>query len=181
MRQFKSQVEIKVLGYYFLNPQAKHYINELADLLQVDPGNLYRKLKELEREGVLISEKSGNQKYYFLNKKYPLLRELKKTYEAKFGIENLLKNKLSSLKGLQEAYVFGSFAANKLQQESDIDVLLIGTHSSIAAKKLIVPLQNTIKREINIIDMTPDELKKRKKEKDRFIDDIFSKKMIRIF
>jgi predicted transcriptional regulator with HTH domain len=49
MLGFRSKITIKVLNYYFLNPQKSHYANELARLLDVYPANLFRKLKELEK------------------------------------------------------------------------------------------------------------------------------------
>lgn len=181
MIKLGSKITIKILGYYFVNPDKKRYINELAAILEIDPGNLFRKLKELEAEGILISEKQGNQKYFKLNKKYPLLKEIKKTYEMKYGLTDRLKKIANGLKGLREAYIFGSYAGDSLQQESDIDILLIGNHSSLAAKRMILPLQNEIKREINIIDLTPKDFNLRRKHKDEFIENIFSNKIIKIF
>ncbi|PIV83448.1 MAG: hypothetical protein COW51_04435 [Candidatus Moranbacteria bacterium CG17_big_fil_post_rev_8_21_14_2_50_44_12] len=60
MFEFRSKITIKVLRYFLLNQKRRHYVNELADLLGVNPGNLFRKLKELENEGVLVSEMQGN-------------------------------------------------------------------------------------------------------------------------
>jgi predicted nucleotidyltransferase len=180
MLEYRSQITKKVLGYYFLNPEKARYINELADLLSVDPGNLFRKLKELEQEGVLVSEARGNQKYFSLNEKYPLLHEVKKIYNAKYGVASLLKNKINKLKGLQSAWIFGSYAKNTFQQESDIDLLLVGSHSSLEAKRLILPLEKDLGREINIVDMTEKDFESRKKKKDEFIKNIFSQKTIKI-
>lgn len=180
MLEYRSQITKKVLGYYFLNPERSHYINELANLLSVDPGNLFRKLKELEQEGILVSETRGNQKYFLLNKKYPLLHELKKIYNAKYGIVELLKKRIKNLKNMKSAWVFGSYAKNTFQQESDIDLLLVGSHSSLEAKRLILPLEKDIGREINIVDMTEKEFQSRKKKKDEFIKNIFSQKTIEI-
>ena len=177
---FRSQIIIKVLRYFLLNPKKRRYVNELADLLEVDPGNLFRKLKELKSEGILLSEMQGNQKYYELNKKYPLLRELEHFFRAKYGIEEMLKQKLSKLKGLHGAYIFGSFAKDSLQQESDIDLLLIGKHSSLEAKRLILPIAKEIQREINIVDFSSAEFKKKKKAGDEFLKNIFSRKKIKI-
>ena len=180
MLEYRSQITQKVLGYYFLNPERTHYINELANLLSVDPGNLFRKLKELEQEGVLISEARGNQKYFSLNKKYPLLHEVKKIYNAKYGITELLKKKIKKLKGLKSAWIFGSYAKDSFQQESDIDLLLVGSHSSLEAKRLILPLEKDLGREINIVDITEKDFESRKKKKDEFIKNIFSQKTIKI-
>lgn len=180
MLEYRSKITQKVLGYYFLNPEKAHYINELADLLGVDPGNLFRKLKELEQEGVLVSETRGNQKYFSLNKKYPLLHEVEKIYNAKYGVASLLKKKIDKLKGLKSALIFGSYAKNSFQQESDIDLLLVGSHSSLEAKRLILSLEKDLGREINIVDMTEKEFQSRKKRKDEFIKNIFSGKTIKI-
>jgi len=180
MLEYRSQITKKVLGYYFINPEKTHYINELANLLSVDPGNLFRKLKELEQEGILISETRGNQKYFSLNEKYPLLHELEKIYNAKYGVASLLKNKISKLKGLKLAWIFGSYAKNSLQQESDIDLLLVGSHSSLEAKRAILPLEKDLGREINILDMTEKDFESRKRKKDEFIKNIFSQKTIKI-
>lgn len=180
MIKFNSQIARKLLGYYFINPQAKHYVNELARLLAVDLGNLSRKLTQLEKEGILAAENMGNQKYYFLNKKYPLLKEVKSIYEKNYGLKESLVKILQNLKGLRAAYIFGSYVMGKLDRESDIDILLIGSHSALEAKKSILPLQRRLGREFNIIDFTEAEFKKRKKQKDEFIQNIFKNKIIRI-
>ena len=180
MLNLRSNIIVKLLGYYFLNPKEKKYVNELAKILGVDAGNLDRKLKELEKEGILISESKGYQKYYFLNTNYPLLNEVKKIYNAKYGLKERFAAILKKLKGLEEAYFFGSYAKDALQQESDIDVLLIGEHSSFEAKKLLLDLEKELQREINIINLTRKEFLERKKKRDEFIKNIFSEKIIKI-
>ena len=149
-------------------------------MLKLDPGNLDRKLKELEKEGLLASEKKGNLKYYFLNSHYPLLHEFEKWYNMKYGLEKRLAETFKKLKGLKEAYVFGSYARGNFGSQSDIDILLIGNHSSIEAQKLVSGIQNDLKRELNLIDMTEKEFTKRKKNKDELIVEIFKNKNIKI-
>lgn len=87
MFNLRSTITVKVLRYFFINPLHKKYLHELAKILQVDPSNLDKKLKELEFEGIVKSEKQGIQKYYSLNKKYPLLQEVQKMYEQKYSIK----------------------------------------------------------------------------------------------
>ncbi len=180
MFQFRSKITVKVLGYFFLNPRESRYINEIAEILDLDAGNLYRKLKEMEKEGILLSEKRGNQIYYGLNKSYPLLKEIEKAYAAKYGLENILREKLKNLKGLKAAYLFGSYSKGGFGRDSDIDILLAGNHFPIEAKRIILPLQKIVGREINIIDLTPQELETRQKKGDDFIKNIFSQKIIKI-
>ncbi len=180
MFQNKSKIIMKVLGYFLMNPKKEHYINELAKNLEIDPGNLFRKLKELENEGILVSEKKGNQRYFSLNKEYPLLNEVRQYYRFKYGVDVLIKEKLNQVDKIKEAYIFGSYAKGNINGESDIDVLLIGDHSSLDAKRKILPLQKVLGREINIIDLSLEEFKKKKQRKDDFIENIFSGKTIKI-
>lgn len=180
MVSFKSAVTVKLLKYYFLNPSAKHHVNELARLLEVDAGNLYRKLQELETEGLFISEADCNQHHYWLNKKYPLFKETKKSFEIEYGLPEAIKNSLKNIKGISEAYIFGSYAKKKLKSHSDIDVLLVGNHSALDAKRVILPLEKVFGREINVIDLTKSELDKKFKNKDEFIDNIFKHRHLKL-
>lgn len=180
MLNFRSKITEKILGFYFLNTGAKKYINELAKIIEADPGNLDRKLKELQAEGLLSSEFSGKERYYSLNLKYPLLKELKKIYLAKYGLSEALKKRFSKLSGLQQGYIFGSYAGKNFSPESDVDILLIGSHSALEAQKAVLPLQRQLQREFNIVDMTEKEFSQRKQDKDEFIANIFEGKMIKI-
>lgn len=180
MFNFRSQITKKIFDYYFINKKARHYINELANILDVDTGNLFRKLKELEEEGIMKSESVGNQKFFFINKNYPLLSALEKTYNTKFGLAQKLKEKILKIKGIKSAYIFGSFANGNFSDESDLDILLIGNHSSLEAKRGLLPFQKVLKREINIIDLTEKELKNKIAHNDEFIQNIFSKAKIKL-
>jgi len=180
MFEIKSKIAEKVLGYYLINKKARHCVNELAKMLKLDPGNLDRKLRDMEKEGLLASEKQGNLKYFILNEKYPLFAEIETIYKLKYGVEKKVADSLKNLKGLKSAYIFGSYVKNKLNPESDIDILLIGQHSSLEAKRLISGLGDELRRELNIIDMTEKEFHKRKCEEDEFVKDVFKNKIIKI-
>lgn len=180
MFNLNSKIAVKALRYFFINPGKKKYINELARILEADPGNLSRKLKELEKEGILNSEFSGEQRYYFLNKKYPLLKEARKAFELKYGLGDLIADSLKKIKGIKEAYIFGSYAKGDFEAESDIDLLTIGGHPVMEATKALRPVEEKIRRVINVVDLTEKEFIKRKKNKDEFIANIFSGKVIKI-
>lgn len=180
MFNLNSEITTKILRYFFINPGKKGYINELARILESDPGNLSRKLKELEREGILASEFSGKQRYYFLNKQYSLFKEAKKIFEIKYGLAEQIAKQLKAIGGVKQAYIFGSYAKGDFEAESDIDVLLVGSHSVFSAAEALRPFEKKIGREINIVDLTEEEFKRKQKAGDEFIADIFSGKTIKI-
>ena len=75
---FHSQLRGKLLTYFFDHEDAKHYLREIASMLELDPGNLSRELRHLEREGLFLSKKRGNQKCFFLNPSYQYLEDLRR-------------------------------------------------------------------------------------------------------
>jgi len=174
MISLKSKITKLVLNYFFLNPKAKGYTNELARLFQVDPKNLDRKLKELEKEGLLKSEFLGKQRYFSLNLRYPLLKEYKRIVLKTIGFEKKLAEELAVLPGLTSAYIFGSYVKDKMDIMSDIDILLVGNHSPLEAQKLVLPLQKEIQREINIVDMSKKEFIAKKKKGNGFLKNVLA-------
>jgi len=180
MISLRSKVAIKLLDYYFLNPDAQHYINELARILELDPKNTETKLKEFEKRGLFKSEFRGKERYFFLAKDSPLLEHYRQIFLKTYGIEKRLKDMLRDVKGLNEAYIFGSYAANKMDSSSDIDVLAIGSHSVLELQRLIAKLQKDTAREFNVTNLNPKEFAAKKKDKNPFISRVFKAKTIRL-
>jgi len=180
MQNLKSTIINKVLGYYFINPHARHYIRELARILNIDPGNLFRKMTELTRDGLFVSEGEGRNLYFTLNHNFPFLKEYKRIYEAENGVVEEIKKALKEAAGLKEAYIFGSYAKGGFSKGSDIDLLLISDHDIDASVRKINTLEKRWGREINIIDISCQEFNRRKKDKDFLLSDIFNNKTIKI-
>jgi len=180
MISLRSKITRKILNLFFLNESESFYINELAKLLKEDPSNIYKKLLEFRKEGLLSDDFRGKERYFYLNKKYPLLKEYKKIILKGFGFEKILKEKLNKIPGIDSVYIFGSYAKNKLSLESDIDILIVGDLDTLKVQKAILEVQKLSNREINSIEMAKKEFEKRKKEKDGFLMDILSSKYIKI-
>ena len=180
MISLKSKITQKVLNYFFLNPEDKRYINELAKILDLDPKNLFRKLEELENEGLLGSEFRGKERFFFLNKSYSLLEHYCHIFLKTLGLEQELREIINNTEGIKEAYIFGSYARSKMDASSDIDILLIGNHSTLQVQKKINKLQKEVAREFNVISLSIKEFEKKKKQKNQFIENILKSKPIKL-
>jgi len=180
MISLRSKVAVKILDYYFLNPDAKAYINELARILDLDPKNTEAKLKEFEKNGLFKSEFRGKERYFFLAKDNPILKHYRQIFFKTYGIERRLKDILSGIKGLKEAYLFGSYAANKMDSSSDIDILAIGSHSVLELQRFIAKLQKDVGREFNVTNLSEKEFEAKKRVKDAFIEGVLKTKTIRL-
>lgn len=164
MVSLRSQIAQKVLGYFLLHENAQLYVNELARRLEVDGGNLSRKLSELEGEGLLKSRVRGNERFYAVNPSYPLLQEYKKIILKTVGLEHLLRQALLRVRGIQAAYLFGSYAQNRMDASSDIDLLVVGAHSTIDLQRSIATVRKSVDREINLVSMSPEEYRGNKRK-----------------
>lgn len=180
MISLRSGITKKLLNYLFINPQESLYVNELSRKLNLDKRNLVKKIKELEKEGILKSQDRGNLKLYSINKGYSLYNEYKRIVMKTIGLEASLRKIFHDTKGVKETYIYGSYAKDKMDAHSDIDLLVIGNHNSILLQKKLNKLQQETDREINVVNMDGSEFKKRIKNNDSFILDILKKKHIRI-
>ena len=163
MLSLRAKNTQKILSYFFLHEGNELYVNEMCRRFGLDRGNLVRKLKELAEEGILRSEWKGNQRYYSLNPSFPLFKEYKKIFVKTLGFEPAVKGILKEIPGIRKALLFGSYAQDKMDPSSDIDLLVVGLHDTIELQKRIARLQKTLDREINVISMSPEEYERKRR------------------
>ncbi len=121
----------KILALFYQDKSAKIHLRDIARKTKLNENSAFRFLKELEKNGLLLSKKDGNLKKYELQKNDKVYSIL-----AYFDVVKL--NKLPSLRkkaifyfldNLKEkpiiAFVFGSTAKKTYKEQSDIDILLI--------------------------------------------------------
>jgi predicted nucleotidyltransferase len=178
MLDLRSKARQRLLAYYFTSPTARHHLRDLADRLSVDPSNLSKELRRLERDGLFVSEIIGRQKYFYINRKYPLLPEVRRIVAKTVGAAPLLAQHLQKIEGIQEAYLYGSFARDQQDTASDIDVLVIGNPNEQALAEAAQRLERQLGREINYTVLTREELRARRDRKDPFVASVWHHKRV---
>jgi predicted nucleotidyltransferase len=178
MLDLRSKARQRLLAYYFTNPAARLHLRGLADRLSIDPSNLSRELRRLEREGLFRSEVIGRQKYFQLSREYPLFDEVRSILVKTIGAAPLIAQSLRKLEGIGEAYLYGSFARNQQDAASDIDVLVIGVPRSEALAEAVRKLERRLGREINYTVLTRKEFDSRRTRKDVFFENIWQNKRV---
>jgi predicted nucleotidyltransferase/predicted transcriptional regulator with HTH domain len=178
MLDMRSKARQKLLAYYFTNPTTRHHLRDLAQRLSVDPSNLSKELSRLEREGLFKSEMSGRQKYFQLNREYPLFNEVRSIIAKTIGAVPLLAEFLKKIEGIEEAYLYGSFARNQQDAASDVDVLVIGKPKSDTLAETVHKLERQLGREINDTVLTRKELESRRGRKDAFLENVWNNKRV---
>lgn len=168
----------RLLSYYFTNPTARLHVRDLAMRLGVDASNLSKELRRLEREGLFLSEVSGRQKYFRLNRKYPLLAEVRGIVAKTIGVVPLLAQSLGTMEGIDEAFLYGSFARNQQDAASDIDLLLIGAPPGQMLAEAVHKLERRLGREINDTVLTRKEFNARRSREDTFLTGVWQNQRV---
>jgi predicted nucleotidyltransferase len=169
---FKSKTRKELFRLYFTNPDQEYYLRELERILRTPVSMIRKELTRLKEEGLFLSRKRGNLTYYLLDQSYPLFNELKSIVFKTIGIQGLLREILGKMKGIEVAFIYGSFAKHEEVGRSDIDLFIIGKVNESRLLREINKLEKVLKREINYSIFKRDEFNRKKKEKDPFITDL---------
>jgi predicted nucleotidyltransferase/predicted transcriptional regulator with HTH domain len=173
-RLFSSKLRIKLLDVFLSSPDARLYIRELERKIKEEAKNVSRELKNLEALGLLISEKQGNLKYYSVNENFFLYPELKAIIFKTTGVQGLLKEALERLKGIETAFIYGTYATGKESESSDVDIMVIGKPDLTELNEVVSNLEEKLNREINYMCFDQEEFKERRKAGDAFISEVLS-------
>ena len=178
MLNLRSKSRQRLLVFYFTNPTARLHLRDLAKRLRIDPSNLSKELERMERDGLFRSEISGRQKYFELDRKYPLFREVRSIVAKTIGAIPMMADSLRRIEGIEEAWLYGSFARNQQDAASDIDVLVIGAPSGELIAEGVRKLERELGREINYTVMTRKEFNSRRARKDVFLENVWHNKRV---
>jgi predicted nucleotidyltransferase len=166
----------RVLGLLLLNPERSYYVREIARLTDTAAGTLHKELARLAEVGLLIRENVGNQVRYSANRDCPVFEELASILRKTSGLVDVLAESLNPVQDqISLAFVFGSLARGEEQANSDVDVMLVGSLGFADAVRILHPVQETLRREINPVVHSPEEFRRRTASGDPFIREILSK------
>jgi predicted transcriptional regulator with HTH domain len=158
---FSSSIRADVLSLLLNSPDEQFYIREIAKLLRKNPSGIKRELDNLEKMGIVTSEKIVNLKYFQANKESPLFSELKNLITKSLGLPGALKAVLRA-SGAKAAFIFGPYAEG--DDTGTVDLFVIGASPSLSRE--IKDLERRFDQKINAALMEEEEYKLRKKRGD---------------
>lgn len=171
-RLFSSEARVKILGYLFFNNK-ESYIREISRKLKLYPSAVKREIDNLV--GIGIIEKENNK--IILNQDNNIIIDLKNLFLKTDFIIYPIKEALNNKK-IEFAFVFGSFARGEYREDSDVDLMIVGNINQEYVFNLLRNAEEKIKREINPVVWTIENLKKERNS--GFVKDIFKKGIIMI-
>lgn len=175
-----SDSQSRVFRWLFGQPERSYHLSELRRLTGLGSASLQRELNRLAEAGLVRSERVGNLRRFQANAQSPVYEELIGLTRKTLGIEPMLREALRPLThDLQAAWIYGSVAKQTDTARSDVDVMLVGRNLLLSkVLKLLVPLEKELGRKINPTCFTPDEFKRRRAEKDSFVNRVLAQPTI---
>ncbi len=155
----KKITKSKVVSLYLSNYSKKYYLRELASILKKPHQTIKPYVESLVKEKILVKEERKNITEYSLNfKDKRVVDSLMIAEKEKLGkrleedtLLNILFEKLSDFFDKNTFVVFGS-AAGKVEEGSDIDLLVIGRQKAASVIKDFEEVYNKKVHRVQVTD-----------------------------
>lgn len=129
---------LKILKEFSSDYSKKLYGRDIAKKLKINQKTVSNVLIKLAKENILDFTEEGKNKYYFLNKFNPNIKEIIKIIEINKKIDflNKHKNLITLFEEIEKRtnnllVIFGSYAKGEETSKSDIDLFILGNIKDI--------------------------------------------------
>ena len=154
----RSQQQGEILALLLGDPDLEISLTEIAERIGAPHPSVYREIQRAEQAGLVTTRKIGNTRLVRADTASPYYSGLSEVLTRAFGVPAVLAGLLQPVRGISEAYIYGSWAARHQGQPGqrpigDIDVLVLGEPDrdqlygvlTTAEKRLGRPVQVTIR------------------------------------
>ncbi|MBI3622822.1 nucleotidyltransferase domain-containing protein [Candidatus Pacearchaeota archaeon] len=170
---FTSKTRVRILSFLLFEKREAH-IRGISKMLRIPVSSVKREVDNLLSIGII--KKQENK--ILINEKNSIIGDLKNIFVKTDFIAYPLEEAVRKNRKIKYVLIFGSFARGEYKEDSDIDLMIIGDIKLDEVIKIINPIENQIKKDINPIVWNVKYLIERKNE--GFVRDLFSKKIIMI-
>lgn len=158
---FRSQNQLRLLGYLFVHADAAISIAELERRTGIPQQTISREVDRLSEAGLLVVRSSGRMRLVAANTGSPYFADLQALLLKAAGPAVLLSEALAEVRGIGEAYVFGSWARRYRGEPgpspADVDVVVIGDADPEAVEAVCMEVGRRLGLEVNAIVLSDGE------------------------
>ena len=173
-----SQVRAEIFRLLFSGDKISIHLRDLQRQSGLSIGTIQKEISHLKELDLVTSKRDGNRLYYTANADHPLYKEICGLVEKTYGIAERLKETLRSIKGIECAFIFGSYAKGEEKSHSDIDLIIVGNVGLRTLSSVFKNLTERTQREINPHIYSMKSWKEKVKKKDHFIKSVVTEKKI---
>ena len=162
---------LKLTEFFLKNPYKEFYLREISKKLKLSPFAIKKYSELLLKHGLILEERKANLRYFKANINNLYYKHLK----ISFGINLLLKSNIlnflkENISNLSSIVLFGSTARGLDDENSDIDLLIIGKEKYLQLQKF----EDILKKEISLHIFSWNEWVKKAKEDAPFYFEVIS-------
>jgi len=143
-----------LLAWIYLHPDQRWSVTDLAKRFQTSQSTVSREADRLARADVITEQRRGNLRLLQANVDSPLARPLTDLLLVTYGPKVVLGDVLAPVRGIDEAYIFGSWAARYSGEPGpiprDIDLLVIGDADDDEVFDAARVAERLLGREVNV-------------------------------
>lgn len=154
-----SQTRIKLLLKFFLNPDTRGYLRQLASDFGESTNSIRLELNKLSEARILLSSQEGRNKVYRANRTHPLFEDIRNIVLKSTGIDQVIENILNKIGDLRLAFIRGNYAQGR--DSGLIELVLVGENLNLTEiERVRIKTEGLIKRKISILVLTKTEYEK---------------------
>lgn len=154
----RSETQARLLAALMLNPEREATLSDLAREIGADAGNVHGEVTRLVDAGILADRRVGRSR---------LLRDAGSVFSAPlaellllaYGPKPLLERVLRGIAGVDDAFIFGSWAARYEGAGGglprDVDLLVVGSPDRDEVHELVADVAQQLRRDVQVAFRTP--------------------------
>ena len=169
-----SEVRHIILRRFFSQPGLTRHVRELARELDRAPAVVGRELERLQRAGILRSENIGRARRYRVDEESPIAAEVRSLVQKTIGVEATVRRALEGLVGIEQAFLFGSYARGDERATSDLDLMVIGAIDQELLSDRLTEVERSLDRDVNVVTYSREEFERLRQSKDLFVTNVMS-------
>ncbi len=148
-----------LLALLYLHPDRDYSLAEAGALIGASPKVMHTEADRLVTAGLVCETRRGRARLLRAETGGPVSRALTDLLAVTYGPLPVLTDLLSEVAGVEQAYIYGSWAARYLGEPgpvpNDVDVLVIGTADADDLYDVARKAERRLEREVNVNLISP--------------------------
>jgi DNA-binding transcriptional ArsR family regulator len=178
----RSQQQGEILALLLGDPNLELSLSELSQRTGAPHPSVHREVGRAERAGLVTSRKVGNTRLVRANVASPYYAGLADVLTRAFGVPAILEAALREVRGIDDAYIFGSWAARHAgtpgeRPVGDIDVIVLGAPDRDELYDAVAAAERRLGRPVQVSVRASDWLRS---SSGSFHDTVTSRPMLRL-
>jgi DNA-binding transcriptional ArsR family regulator len=179
---FRSEQQLRLLSVLFAGASEELSIGDLAKRAGVAQATASREVARLAQHGLVVTHPIGRSTLVSANWDLRWARDLRSILLQTVGVLGRLGDTLAEVDGVEQAFVFGSWAARYTGEPGlpprDVDVLVIGKAPLRSVRRAVSDVEQELSVEVNPVVV--DHARWTAKKPEPFIAQLKSEPLVRI-